>query len=702
MKFLIALILLLAPVGAVAQTVTFRSGEHAGFSRLVLDIPPGTDWSLGRQGDDYLLSLGEGITFDTSAAFERIPRDRIAALDTSAAPGELIVRLGCDCHATAFLFQPGKLVLDVVDGPAPQGSPFEVVQNGGPALSVPEQPALPLVTMAPTRPEVATLLFSVSDPVPTDAAPTLEGLAADLSRAVASGLLDAPEVLPVEAPAAEQENQVESLPPDEISDRPGVNFITAEAEASLPGPREMSRSGHVCRPDSDVDFVAWGPSGDFSRDIGAFRVRLVDGAGNVDGDAVMSLARAYLHYGFGAEARRTLAIGATDSTESRFIGTLADLVDARPVPPGTLSDQAGCLGAIALWSALAAGTLDDRSAAERTAVETALRILPTGPRQAIAARVAAMFLAVGQSGTASDLLRLAPADAVRSEDVVQLRSDIASATANAEAARGEILEAISDGTRTGAGTMIRLVEATLDSGQVVEGWMLETLAVLRFEQRDGPMAGPLALTEIRALVATDAFDAAIERLADADTPLSERERRDLADSVALAMADRADDGRFLDFAFADEHPPMSAIGWNAVARRLLGLGFPEVALELVDSPAEGEAMRDRRLLRAEALRALGQDAEAEAVLAGMPDDASPLDAESTGDAWRSGDWDAVRNGEDPLLAEAAAALDAAPSVISPETLAEREALISSAEEARALAEALLARFPAPAIGTVTP
>jgi len=702
MRHLIAFILLLMPIGAVAQTVTFRSGEHADFSRLVLDIPPGTNWSLGRLADGYLLSLGEGISFDTSGAFERIPRDRIVALETPPESGELVIRLGCECHATGFLFQPGKLVIDVVDGPAPPGSPFEAAPTGSLALPQSDPPILPLVTMAPGHPVDAALLFPLPVFVPTDGGPSLDSLASDLSRAVASGLLDAPEILPVEAVPAEADASPEPLPPEEPADRPGVNFITADAESALPGPRELSRSGNACRSDAEVDFLAWAPSGEYSRDIGALRGRLVDGAGNVDAEAVQALARAYLHYGFGAEARRTLAIGDSDSTDSRLIGTLADLVDGRSVPPGTLSDQAGCLGAIALWSALAAGTLEDRTAAERTAVETALRILPTGPKQAIASRIAAMFLAVGQSGTASDLLQLAPPDAVRSEDMVQLRSDIAAVTADAEAARTELLEAISDGTRTGAGTMIRLVDATIASGQEVEGWMLETLAALRFEQRDGPMAGPLAQAEVRALIAAEAFDAAIERLVDPETPLAERERRDLADAAARALTDRVDDVRFLDFAFADKPLPLSAIGWNAVARRLLALGFPEVALDLVDSPAEGEAMSERRLLRAEALRALGQDAEAEAVLAGMAEAEAKPPEEGTGDAWRSGDWDAIRNSDDSLLSEAAAALVAEAPAITAETLAEREALISAAEEARAMAEALLARFPSPSSGTVAP
>ncbi len=238
MRLWIALIALLTPLTAMAGTVTFRSGEHADFSRLVLDIPPGTDWSLNRLADDYVLSLGEGMSFDTSAAFDRIPRDRIAALETPPDTGELVVRLGCDCHAVAFLFAPGKLVIDVADGPAPPGSPFEVARDGATGEPGPDRPILPLVTPAPDRSAEAALLFAIPEPDPVGGDPALAGLAADLSRAVAAGLLDAPEVLPAEATPAAPEARPQEPPVSEVAARPGVNFITADVqETSARTPR---------------------------------------------------------------------------------------------------------------------------------------------------------------------------------------------------------------------------------------------------------------------------------------------------------------------------------------------------------------------------------------------------------------------------------------------------------------------------------
>jgi hypothetical protein len=103
-------------------------------------------------------------------------------------------------------------------------------------------------------------------------------------------------------------------------------------------------------------------------------------------------------------------------------------------------------------------------------------------------------------------------------------------------------------------------------------------------------------------------------------------------------------------------------------------------------------MEERRRLRADALRALGQDEEAALILVGMTDpDAGNHDA-----AWRAGDWDAMTQGDDPLLTEVAAAvLEEAPPPVAEDSLADRAALIGAAEETRKLAEALLERFPPP-------
>jgi hypothetical protein len=234
-----------------------------------------------------------------------------------------------------------------------------------------------------------------------------------MARALAEGLLDAPAMAPsrVALPATEPPQAAPLLPllPDAGPTRPGVSFISAnQLERTTPSARALGRYGQPCLPESDFDLAAWGPTGDFSRDVGTLRGEVIDAAGEPDVEALAALARAYLHYGFGSEARRTLALTGEESTTSRLLGALADLIDGRPVAAGALSDQAGCLTPAALWAVLAEGSAEGRSAAERTAIETAFRVLPPGPRQAVGPRLAGLFLAAGHAASAAAIMERLP------------------------------------------------------------------------------------------------------------------------------------------------------------------------------------------------------------------------------------------------------------------------------------------------------
>ena len=127
----VLLMLLMLASQLEAETIKVQSGEHPGFTRLVLAIPAGRDWQLGRLGDGYVVESGD-ITdsFDLSSAFDLIGRDRLASLDPASQPGQLRLDLACDCHATAFRWQQDWVVVDIADGPATPGSPFEIAIGG--------------------------------------------------------------------------------------------------------------------------------------------------------------------------------------------------------------------------------------------------------------------------------------------------------------------------------------------------------------------------------------------------------------------------------------------------------------------------------------------------------------------------------------------------------------------------------------------
>ncbi len=128
-RLLLGLVLMHSLIGspAVAETVRVRSGNHASFSRLVVPLSTPVEWILGRSENGYILEVEDkDLEFDLAGAFDRIPRTRITALRADRGRPRLEVDLGCDCHATAFVYGAAAIVIDVNDGPPQPGSRFEM------------------------------------------------------------------------------------------------------------------------------------------------------------------------------------------------------------------------------------------------------------------------------------------------------------------------------------------------------------------------------------------------------------------------------------------------------------------------------------------------------------------------------------------------------------------------------------------------
>jgi len=127
----LAFALTLAAGLAAAETVTLTSGEHEGFTRIVVDLDEATPWQVGRTPDGYVLRLArQGIRFDLSGVFRNIPRTRLAAIWADPGSGDLRFGVGCACHAIPFEFRENVIVVDIKDGPPPPGSAFEQSLDG--------------------------------------------------------------------------------------------------------------------------------------------------------------------------------------------------------------------------------------------------------------------------------------------------------------------------------------------------------------------------------------------------------------------------------------------------------------------------------------------------------------------------------------------------------------------------------------------
>jgi len=774
----------LAVPAAWAQDVTIRSGEHPAFSRLVLTIPSGSAWSLGRLGDRYALTLPTGLTVRPDGVFDRIPRSRIATLTADGA--DLLIDMSCGCHASAFLWRPDRLVIDINDGPAPPGSPFEVdlagaAQAGTPPAQPPAPPAvvLPLV-MAVHAPQRVSLL---ADPFRTRAADLdrLDALGAALregvARAATAGLLQTdviaqtgptaiippprardtttavlpgPDALrPDPAPAARATvplqdaaaAQLSASAPDQDATMPEVAAIPgaqATAPAATPGlvfsnaidrARQATEPGSApgrCLPDSEFDLPAWASGPDFASEVGWGRAAL--GAGDTPTpDAVEDLARTYLYYGFGREAAVTLSLDGRRSTQREVLLAMAAVIDTAPgdvVDVSALTGQSDCPGPGALWAALAQGSIADAGDTARIAIETAFRALPPALRIHLAPRLARMFIEAGDPSTAESLLSpaIAPGQSASLEAALAT-AEITLTSAGPQPAMAALSElAETDGRMTPA-AVLRLMEIAHANGQPLEANVANLAATMQYELRGRPEATALAASRARAALDVKGFAMALDLIDAVDDPAL---AGILTGEAALAIAVGADDATLAELAFARLGTDLPGAAGNAVAARLLALGFAERALAIVATPTASDDMAERRYLRAGAALALGRWIEAEAALTGLTgeraDDLRSRIRAAQGDfagaigvaaaaagaagegtppdpalAWRAGDWTALAGDDlgDPLLTAASTARLSVPAEAADPAappLAARAALLSQAEATRALAADLLNRF----------
>ena len=229
-----------AGVPAPAETVKVQTGEHPGFTRLVLQLARPTAWAVGRTGTGYGLRLGRAdVALDLTRSFDRIPRTRVASMTTNFSGLALQVTVGCICHVQAFDYGPGIVVIDVLDGPPPPLSRFEMAL--APRIGVP----------APTRAAAFRLTSSAALPVPeTRRLPQLWQVAEKPGVMVPGILARALATLRDGAPARPANHDAAAI--SDMMPAPGPIPVPAPAPLSLPTLAEAHRAETASEQPQDM------------------------------------------------------------------------------------------------------------------------------------------------------------------------------------------------------------------------------------------------------------------------------------------------------------------------------------------------------------------------------------------------------------------------------------------------------------------
>lgn len=700
-------ILLTLAGGARAEIARVTSGEHADFTRLVIELSQASDWTVGRtaMGYGFASATPAQPDYDISRVWDRIPRSRLQALRVDPESGALLLTLACDCHVIPFEYQPGMVVLDVRDGLPPPGSAFEA------ALAFAAKPQTgnqrPLArpataydwlglsrAVADEETPLASRLHLGVKSVSLD--PLRDELLLQLSRGAAEGVVNM--VLPGKPMVPEVEGMGDIAGAlIRIGELPGL-------DVSGPG-QEDDADADGCLPDEVIALASWGEGRAPLDLLAEARSGLYEEFDALSPDALRQTMRLHLYLGFGAEAAQygTLADGTSRNTELSPLLSMARLIDGESDPMSPFMPMLDCDGTAALWAALAHSRLPAGTRVDTDAVVRSFQTLPPHLRRHLGPRLA-------------NLLLERDADAARMiRDAVERTPDVPAGTValiNAEAElKGLHPEAALEHAETavledgsGLAALAALVEAHFQSGMVLSPDVADSLRALRDVTREDVARRDRAL--ILSLALSGQVDEAFY-LAGKDHP----------DGTDLwrAVARHGDDNAFLAHSVLGPEepvPPVNAEVRLPIGVRLANLGFPEAALNWlgpVSSTATPEwrmaaataelALGDARgalrhlsglsspealALQVSAYRQLGAYDAARQMLAG----AGKEDEGSQLASW-VGNWDVLKTDGTPAWAEAATLVNPAPTP-SVGPLAEGQAALADSVAARSAITALLA------------
>ncbi len=676
---------------AGAQTADVRSGEHEGFSRLVIRIGTAADWRFGRTEQGYELDLGRpDPRFDLSAAFERIPRTRLGAAWADPATGRLQLRVVCACHAVAFALDERTAVIDIRDGAAPDGSGFER------SIDRPDAAALPplrAVAVQRPRPRPGDPSVAAAGPAATGGTtgvletgprpdPTVPDLAApadaarveaardeilrDLAAAAARGTVDPAVRLP--SPASDADAAGGSQPAQMPENPAAPAAVGGQVEIRPDGIRSadgLTADGRVCLPDSAFALGDWRAGQDAATAMASGRTALAAEFDRPSAEAIRRHVRELIAFGFGAEARSVARVFGISADDTGLLDTLAYLVDGTPPPEGhPLAGMEVCNSAAALWAVLARDRLTPGDPVDASAVALAFGALPADLRLHLGPALADRFLDAGDAATVRTL-RDAIARGTSGPATAVTLIDARTAIGTGEAGRAtEALEAlVAEGGPHAVDAMLALVDALVAEEVAPDPALRLALAALEREYEGTPRGAALRDAQVLAAAAAGDYDAAFGLLPPADAS-----QAGVRATVFAMLAGRGGDDALLRNALAPDPSAAPSVRLQ-IAERFTTLGFPEIALRWTAGMSGAPAQRLRaaaHLARGDgraALRELAAEADPEAeslrarALEAL-DQADPAAAawQRTGDpgaaaavAWRARSWAAAeRDGALPV------------------------------------------------------
>ena len=708
-----------------AQPIPVRSGLHEGFVRIALDVPVGTDWTLKDGKKSAIVTLlNHNDGFDLARVFSRIDRSVVASLEGTS--NQLRIQFNCDCKTSAFSQDGRMIVLDIAakenepgepEAPnnittLPHATPMAIgggehlTFRGRPEPEIPKRTAsaetAPPARNRPLQLEEsefeidATVEIAETGSVSAETlARAQEKLTTSVGAAATRGILR-PNRSHIDLPSAVQRPQIDvrifdsskhTELQDDLGTAPASGHLNISTSSDVPFPNAGSESatttmGIQCLDPARVAVSTWGTDQPMIARVSMLRKALYSEFDKLQHDIALDLARTYLHYGFGSEARQVLSLDEEMISANPELFEIANIMEVGR-SPGTvfLGSFTDCNSEVALWAILAASNVPASQPINADAALRTLTSLPEFLRSFIAPELSRRLLEYGDSDRAAAALRSLERMAQPLNSAANLaKADLIILEENVGQAQALLADVVASNEQQSAEALIMFVDSHLAADTLIEDNIATLVEAYALEMRDHPVGKELRRTHVLALAKSGQFDEAFEALKQIRGADSDKTKRDLNASLLSLLTKNADDIAFLDHIFSQIESSQSWDDPNinlAVAERLVSLGFGHQAESILMAHPEFSDSQSVRLLRARIALAQNRPFDAEAFSFGINSiDADRLRAEANlrmgnfaqaqamylrlGDSqnseqaiWLSEDWTDLASGETSMFASVA-------------------------------------------------
>ncbi|MGB0959752.1 MAG: hypothetical protein ACPGVK_05820 [Halocynthiibacter sp.] len=432
MKLLILAFTLGLGTAATGSEITVRGGEHPDFTRLTFDAQDALTLKSRLDGRRFEILFENGPhKIQKEQAFDRLTTDRIKQLSTTS--DKIIIDLNCTCEGrvgkeseTLFFvdFFPPKSII-----PA---------KNTQPLVSLPPIPPA-LNRIKPTLPPSTTFTKS-ADTIGKENVQTAheeelkEKFIAALSHAAAEGMIN---LSPKNASPSSKPSS--NMPP------PSSTRIKSHVPIS---PRSSSQPlsntfAPTCIKDTSLDIQNWGTPEAPAAKIFQTKSMLIGEFDNPNEQFLMSLVKAYLYAGYGAEALQILQSFSASKERFTPLTQVALIMDGKPTLDA-LESQITCNGYAAFWTFLGARKKDPTLDPNFRAILRTFSSLPPHLKRLTENQLIAQLNAYGGQNyvaTVTHILSRDGAASINDANTAQLQAMLTQDTEHAPIAATKILRA---------------------------------------------------------------------------------------------------------------------------------------------------------------------------------------------------------------------------------------------------------------------